>query len=531
MERILNNIRFIENVLESYPNSEVKQHDCSIPDKKYRFKPTNKKQISVITAEGEDGKHANSYEFDEKTNQLAAPKLNILMEAEKTHQELMKKFLSDVSNCNALQRPESKKNENVDQDEKPKKIPSERRRNIEKEDRVAELTKRDYEDLRNRTDRLNASVQEQRDKTLKFQVICVSFLSKNFPTILRYQSKPVEPNSGPSDYYHHIVCHAEQEVDSYKEYQMMKPHQTICTSLAPKNRLIASLEKYQQWLNAKQADIRQYEEIKNILASSGDGSRAELQGHEKRADNKDEPRIAHHNVRLIRNLEKIEKLIKEYPTQDEDFHMKSHQKFDAPPFEPKQGICDKLQSIEMSKPRKVLLKNTLESFRKFMSLEKQQRIECQLGKYKKSPEKLKEIEITSSSKRRISRDDKIKLLQQIEKKIAQDVLGEIACKLMKRLSKLMLKRREPAMMSTHIQKLNDSAYNFLVKITDPPKNQKEYELFLNLAGVITDLIVHTKLDSMEPNQMEECRNFKQLEAIDKNQDLIKIADRLALSLQ
>lgn len=169
MERIRNNIRFIENVLESYPKSET--HDCSIPDKKYRFKPINKKQISVITAEGEDGKPSKAYEFDEKTNQLAAPKLNILLEAEKTHKELMEKFLSDTRNYNALQRPESKKNTNVDQDGNLKKIPSERRRNIEKEDRVAELTKREYEELRNRTDRLIASVQEQLDKTLIFQVI------------------------------------------------------------------------------------------------------------------------------------------------------------------------------------------------------------------------------------------------------------------------------------------------------------------------------------------------------------------------
>lgn len=323
-----------------------------------------------------------------------------------------------------------------------------------------------------------------------------------------------------------------QEIDSYKEYQMMKPHQTICTSLAPRSRLIASLEMYQQMLNAKKADIRQYEEIKKILKNIKESQveeREKLQG--KRADNKDEPRIAHHNFRLIRNLEKIEKLLNEYPTQDEDCHIKSHQKFDAPPFEPKLGICSKLQSIKMSKPRKVQLKNTLESYRKFMSLEKQQRIECQLGKYKKTPEELKEVEAASTTKRRISRDDKIKLLQQIENKIAQDVFGEIACKLMKRLSKEMLKRREPAMISTHIQKLNESVYNFLVKRTDAPRNQKEYELFLNLAGIIADLIVQTKLDSMEPNQMEECKHFRQLEAIHKNQELIKIADSLAMNLQ
>lgn len=180
MERICNNIRFIENVLKSYPKSEIKQHDCSIPDKEYRFKPTSKKQVSVKSAEGEDGKPAKAYEFDEKTNQLAAPKLNILLTAEKTHQELLKKFMSNVRNCDALQRPESKKSENVDPDEGTKKIPSKRRRNIEKEDRAAELTKCEYKDLRNRTDRLIACVQEQLDKTLKFQVICVFFSCRFF---------------------------------------------------------------------------------------------------------------------------------------------------------------------------------------------------------------------------------------------------------------------------------------------------------------------------------------------------------------
>lgn len=210
----------------------------------------------------------------------------------------------------------------------------------------------------------------------------------------------------------------------------------------------------------------------------------------------DKPMIEHHYVRLIRNLKRLEKLLHDYPVREKDCHAITHQKFDEPPFEMKRGVFDETCTLELSKPRKVLLKSTLESYRKLMSAEKQQRIECQLSKYKPNAEG-PNATTPSKPKQKITLNEAKKYLLQIERKILSDVVDEIAGKLKRRLPKLIAHRSEQEMISNHAQMLNEAVYENLTENCNPPSKTQEYQVYQNLAAVIGDLVIQIKIDSMQ----------------------------------
>lgn len=310
-----------------------------------------------------------------------------------------------------------------------------------------------------------------------------------------------------------MACHAEQEIELRKEYQLAKPRETIFSSLAPKNRLIKTLEKYRALLNEKKADVKLKKEIEDILNDVKE-SDEDFQG-------------CSHTSRLIHNMTRLEKLLNNYPEHEEDLHMKAHKRFDGEPFELKKGKFDEEHVNEMAKPRKVQLKNTLESYRNLMSSEKQKRLENELGKIAISPENLEEMMRKSpEEKLKNDRDDAIKLLRQIESKIAGDVFDEITEKLQKKLPKMILNRRDPMMMTQNFQRLHNFAHNIIVSINGPPKDENDEEQYRSFAGIIGDFVVKTLADSMGTGTKKHTKNVKKLKAVEMNQDLLNIAQNL-----
>lgn len=167
-DRLQNNIKFIESVLESYPTPEKPPH-CLMPEESHRFRSSDKKQLSVKISTDEAGKAKKNYEFDDATNKLAFPKMSILKGAAMTNQELLQKFLSDTRNLDALNQKlqEIKSKENVNG---AKKIPSIRQQKKQMELKAAERARRCHEDLDGRTKRLVELIKQQSEKIEKLQV-------------------------------------------------------------------------------------------------------------------------------------------------------------------------------------------------------------------------------------------------------------------------------------------------------------------------------------------------------------------------
>lgn len=169
-ERIRNNIFFIINVLDSYPTPELKPEPES---ELHRFKPTEKKAVLVTSSLNEDGHASKSYEFDDKTNDLAFPKLTILLSAEQKHKEMLKKFIDDTRNAHAIAQPDKEEFDEVagrDHGGATRKTPSERQKNKAREEKAVERAKKQHEDLVTRTNRLVSLIQEQLDRIEMLQV-------------------------------------------------------------------------------------------------------------------------------------------------------------------------------------------------------------------------------------------------------------------------------------------------------------------------------------------------------------------------
>lgn len=159
--RLFNNIAFIENVLESYPTPEKPPHCQDIEAEK----PAKKKLVSVTQTEDEDGKKTKRYEFDEKTNQLAFPKLTILQESKRMHEEMLRKFLADARTVAALASDEK-----CEIEREPLKIPTKKQIQLEKKRCEMERIRNQHGNLVERTDRLITLVHDQLQKIEQIQV-------------------------------------------------------------------------------------------------------------------------------------------------------------------------------------------------------------------------------------------------------------------------------------------------------------------------------------------------------------------------
>lgn len=301
---------------------------------------------------------------------------------------------------------------------------------------------------------------------------------------------------------------------------MSKPHQSICSSLATKNRLIASLEIYRGWLKQKKADVRYKDQIEKILERVKE---EDFDGSEERdyaGSNELTEKPSRHTMHLIHNMKTLEETLKNYPEADDAFQ----------PFERVTkrvtGVFDEQRAIEMAKPKKLLLKNTLQSFGNLMSPEKQLRIECQLGGPIESEDQQKQKRPTKEK----TRCEEIKLLQQIEKKIAADLYDEIAETLKQKLPEMIVNRESPIMTTSNAQKLQDHAFNMLTSFNGPAKDLEELQQMQNFAGLIGDFVMFTMVGAMGPAPKPEVREAKPLKTVEKNRDLLKIADDLTKKL-
>ena len=297
---------------------------------------------------------------------------------------------------------------------------------------------------------------------------------------------------------------------------MTKPHETICTSRAPKTRLIGTLEEYRAILAEKKIDLKHKKEIEKLFCECKENGNC-CEGILKLP----------HTSRQIYNMILLEKMLQTYPESQEDCHTKAHMCSQNEPLRPKSRKFDENYIHNLAKPRKTDLKGTLEEFRGFMPPEKQKRIECQLGKTAISPETLEETMRKSQEvKVKNRRDDAVKLLRQIERKISGDILDEITCNIKRKLPKLIICREEPSMVSENVQKLQQSAFNIIVATNGPPQDRDSLDQFKSFAGVISDFIVKTMEDSVNPKKAKRFRCVHPLASVDKNRDLVEIAQKL-----
>lgn len=271
---------------------------------------------------------------------------------------------------------------------------------------------------------------------------------------------------------------------------MKKPHESITESLPPRNRLAASLELYHKLIEAKKTNLV------------------------------DDKLLSDHTNRLLRNMEHLDALMNKYPQLEEDCHMKSHQKFNEEVFEPKQGFADEHRMAEMAKPRRVVLKNTLQAYRDFMSQEKQERIELLLGD---EPENV--AERIPRVKRKNRREDAIKLLQQIEKKITYDLFNEVASNVMKRVPEMIAEPKQPRVKTHNRIKLRKQAFEELSDSNGAPRDEGEEQLYKAMASVIGGYVEKTLAQTVSP-KAKKIKNPKKLKSVEKNENLIKIAQSL-----
>lgn len=301
---------------------------------------------------------------------------------------------------------------------------------------------------------------------------------------------------------------------------MQNPHESVCTSRATKVRIENTLREYREILDKKLMDLKHKVETEKLLNEC-----------RMNADATEEFSKLPHSSRQIYNMIWLEKALKEYPEPDQDCHRAAHEKHDEKhdekPFEFKTGKFNEIRMNEIAKPKQTDLKRTLEDFREFMSLDKQKRIECQLEKTLLSPESLETImRKPKETKTRNKRDDALKLLRQIEKKISSDIYDEIACKILKKLPKLILCHPRPLFVSENVQKLQKSAFDLIVASNGPPESDEMFELFCNFSNIISNFVVETMADSMDLGKKQSVKCAELLISVEKNRDLLKIANNL-----
>ena len=354
-----------------------------------------------------------------------------------------------------------------------------------------------------------------------------------------------------------MVCHAEQLVDTYKKYKMKEPHKAISNSKSTQRRLKASLDIYRDWLNTRKDCLGFKQHLKTLMQGSDDAGSQETVYHDARrstayfdaksgsgrssenpsapvkrkqpAESKDmASKIKHHTLRLMQNMKLLEETLKNFEEVELKFHEISHKKLDGEEEKPpiKNRPIDLQRLDELATPRKIRLQSTLESFRKVMSREKQERIECQLG-LDVVLEQLEETEQKSTQDRaKKEHDNAIKLLSQIESKLARDIFNEILGELKKKLPQMVRKWKEPKMVTSFWLNLRQNVFDLLLCSHGPPNDHEEQGLMICCSGAITDFIIKLKMQSMAPTQCLRMNRHKYLKSTKKNEFLIHLSHRL-----
>lgn len=179
----------------------------------------------------------------------------------------------------------------------------------------------------------------------------------------------------------------------------------------------------------------------------------------------------------------------------------------------------------MAKPKKNKLKTTLQDYQELMSAERQRRIRCELGLKPKNRESAAKPKVLKKSVEEQMRDA-AELVEQIERKVTEDVIDEIVCELAKKLPKMIASRQDHLIMTSNIQKLQTAACEIVFKSCGPPRNNGDMENYRNFSGLIGDSIVNTVMQSMSPIKVCTLSQPKQLKAVENNQELLKIASNL-----
>lgn len=375
-----------------------------------------------------------------------------------------------------------------------------------------------------------------------------------------------------------------------RKFKQTKPHESIFSSKAPRNRLIASLESYRTFLKEKQLDMENKEEIKRILESfpnageslnAADPVEKTDQVDRNMTDQTLEPvpetnvsRIIgflgrvrsgfigrsqtpnsiqpdvtgstetppisldtekseskqplNHISRLVRNLRNLEKLVEKHPKLQENYHQKSHAKMENNP-RPKssRSNVNEERITELAKPRKVILKETLENYRQLMSREKQDRIECELGKEQLSPEDLESImrnKPTTPTKG--LRDKNVELLRIIEEKLTEEILEEIFCEMKKKIQSNIVKPKRTEMVSKNALKLQNYAYHLIKSANGEPTCEVAEEIFQNFSALLGNYAIRTMSQAITQEYSEPKCHCQPLKAVQRNQDLLRIAHNL-----
>jgi len=144
---------FTQNLLDILPAEE--KH-CQTED--YNVNEEREKKILYPTYD-ESGRVVN-YNFDSKTNEMAFPKLGILEGSLEVHKRVLERFENDMKNINQIKQSnvqEESTNESEDNDEA-----QESSQNSSKTD--------EYQQLKERINRLNALIQQKKETIEYLQV-------------------------------------------------------------------------------------------------------------------------------------------------------------------------------------------------------------------------------------------------------------------------------------------------------------------------------------------------------------------------
>lgn len=173
-QRIVNNINFIQTVLECYPTPEKPPHCPPVEEKSRRFKPTDKKTVMVMNSMTEDGTKFKEYEFDENTQKLAIPKLDRLLAAKEFNKLQLEKFLVDQRNAQIIKELNKEvdyDNENDDQDETSKiRAQTQAQKKEEKKQKEVQRVMKEYHGYFGRITGLTSLINEQIRRIDEFQV-------------------------------------------------------------------------------------------------------------------------------------------------------------------------------------------------------------------------------------------------------------------------------------------------------------------------------------------------------------------------
>ena len=320
--------------------------------------------------------------------------------------------------------------------------------------------------------------------------------------------------TAPGDENGHVK--SDQKVIPRMKYKMEKPYETVCTPNAARKRLVASLEKYREYLKSRQQDLTQRKQVEKVLQKVKENQKEGPGGRSCWEANEKPKRICNHMYRMLRNMEVLLTRLRQTASGDENGETKR---------ETNKLSLDEKRISELAKPKKAKLKATLDSYR--MTPDRRERIKYELGP----------MDVEQKPKKKLlrkSRQEQIRnatdLFEQIERKVTEDLTDEIVCKLSKKLPKLIVNREEPLMVTSNVQKLKYAACHFLLNSSGPPKDEDEIECYRNFSGLIGDFVVSTMLKSMNPIKVYFLESPEPLKAVEKNHHLLKIAQNQLLKI-